>query len=98
MQKLVLISKGDEFNIYLDDVGIEVEVVPVPKTDRHENLNLKNTSLFLVDDRHVKLFVQKAAQKNPGSEIKVFSLEKVGQCPAGDFVMKDVTKDGILPL
>lgn len=97
-KSLVLIDRGDAVNIYLNAVGIEVETITPEKPNRNDEYTLRNCSLFNVAEKHVKLFVERAAQANPGCEIQVFSLERVGQCPAGDFVMKDVTKDGILPL
>lgn len=97
-KKLVRIDRGDALNIYLNAVGIEVEAITPNKPDRNDEYSLSNCSLFFVPDKHVKTLVERAAKANPGCEIQVFSMEKVGQCPAGDFVMKDVTKDGILPL
>jgi hypothetical protein len=58
-------------------------------------------SLFSInDDRHgdVARIMKHLAEQNPGCEFQMFQLERVAQCPAAPMVMKQVTKDGILPV
>jgi hypothetical protein len=44
------------------------------------------------------LLLRVLAEHNPGCEIRVYTLEQVGQCPAAPMVVKKVTADGILPV
>lgn len=100
MDKLITVERNDgsETPLYWDDINVEATAYHPPSPPQNQNrLTMTNVSLWLVKPKDVDRFVKYAAEKNPGCEIQVWHLEKVGQCPAGDFVQKDVTKDGILP-
>lgn len=48
---------------------------------------------------HAMAVLKEIATRNPGCEVEMYRMEKVGQCPAGDFTGKRVDADGsILPL
>lgn len=61
--------------------------------DRYED----GCDFFLVESNESDKFVELMAQKFPGCDIEMYAMAKVGHCPAGEFAMKRVTEDGILP-
>lgn len=99
MRKLVVIERhGDgELTLYFEDVNAEVTGFNPDRVPDNVHKTARNIMFFSVPDKKVAAFVEYAAKQNPGCEVQVYTLEKVGQCPAGDYVMKDVTKDGVLP-
>jgi hypothetical protein len=59
---------------------------------------LKEGNFFYVEEVDVDIVVEHLATHNPGSQVRVFSLESEAQCPAGPIVRKKVNKDGsVLP-
>lgn len=65
----------------------------VPPGAQYERLG----EFFLIDDRDVDVALEMFARANPGCDVEIYTMEKSGQCPAGDFVARTVTKDGKLP-
>ena len=99
MKKLVMIDRHGEaeFSVYFEECNTEVIALNPYHTAEGVQKNTRNISFFLVHDKKVDAFVEYASKQNPGCEIQVYTMSKVGQCPAGDYVVKDVTKDGVLP-
>lgn len=64
--------------------------------DRGDNI-VKQGSFFLIGKEDVETALQAFAQNNPGCEVRVYDCLRIGQCPAGQFVSKEVSKDGVLP-
>lgn len=52
---------------------------------------------FLCNEEDLDPTVRALAEANPGREVQVYNLMQSAQCPAGEMVMKKVTKDGVLP-
>lgn len=57
----------------------------------------KEGEIFLVEPDDVEIAMRCFAEANPGCEVQVYNLEASAQCPAAPMVVKNVTKDGILP-
>ena len=58
---------------------------------------LESGSLFLVDEAFAEALMRELAEKNPGKEVSIHKLVSAGVCPAGDYVKKTVSEDGVLP-
>jgi hypothetical protein len=80
-----------------DEVGVEYVAVEGIKLNDDIQYH-KQGEFFEVNERHVDTFIAYAARENPGCAVEVYELKKVGQCPPGEYVLKEVTKDGILPV
>ena len=54
----------------------------------------------IADARHGDLdrVVKALAEANPGRKVQVFNMERAATCPAAPMVIKQVTKNGVLPL
>ncbi len=65
--------------------------------DVDEPFNMADVHFFEVDPRFVDRVVQHIAATCPGVDIEVYRLDWIGFCPAGNFVKKTVTEDGVLP-
>jgi hypothetical protein len=97
-QKLVRIDRGrQEIAFYYEEVGFDVEAIGPSKIEHGGVPYHKQASFFSVDERHIDAFIRQLAKDNPGCPVEVYSLGAVGQCPAGDFVLKEVTKNGVFP-
>jgi hypothetical protein len=57
----------------------------------------KEVEFAMVDARDADVAIEALATANPGCEIRVYSLEQVGQCPAAPLVLKKVDESGVLP-
>lgn len=88
-------------------IGVDTRHTVTLHTPREVNLDReileagKDGSIFSIpDDRHgdVDRIMKQLAEQNPGYEVQMFQLQKVAECPAAPMVMKQVTKDGILPI
>jgi len=95
-QKLIRIKRGVLPRPVHHQDGWEMDLIPGVKMNEDIPYT-KHQEFFLVDARGVNEVVEFLAKENPGCEIEVYNLEMVGQCPAGDYVMKQVTADGVLP-
>lgn len=62
-----------------------------------EQDSTRTAEFFEVDERDAKVAVAEFAKVNPGCEVQVYAMTMAGVCPPGDLVLKEVTKDGVLP-
>ncbi len=53
---------------------------------------------FEVNEADLPRIVAALARGNPGKDVHIYELTSVSVCPAGDLVVKKVTKDGVLPV
>lgn len=100
-KKLVRIDRrGNQPLLFVaDGVRHEPEAIPGRPIDHDNDVAYHHQAdLFFIDERSVDQFVAWLARENPGCEIQVWNMEQVGFCPAGDFILKKVTADGILPV
>jgi hypothetical protein len=59
---------------------------------------LREADFFLVEELDVKVMLEELAKANPGCNIEAFKMTQAGVCPPGAFTLKEVSKDGILPV
>jgi hypothetical protein len=99
MTKLLRVKRAFNQPRYTNIGRYEPMFIPgIPYRGGDEGMDIATTQeFFLVDDRWVDDLMKVLAQLNPGCEVEVYKMEKVGQCPAGDYVAKEVSKDGLLP-
>jgi hypothetical protein len=97
MKKMVFVRRQSEERVqaYFREIDAEVDVL---LQEKYDGQSAVQGTVFFPEEYQVDTLVRMLASKNPGAEIMVFRLEKVGQCPAGDFVEKNVTEDGTLPV
>ena len=94
--KLVRVVRSDHGDLY-HSRRFHASIQFHESMDANKNY-LKCGLLFEVDDQHTDALLAELAEGNPGCEIRVYNLEKTGVCPAAALVMKQVSKDGILPV
>jgi hypothetical protein len=93
---------GIAFNIFdqhMDPIRLHRSPMAIssrPLEEGRSNFS-KEAEFVLVDDRDVDAALAALAEQNPGYEVRVYGLEKVGQCPAAPMVVKEVTAHGVLP-
>jgi hypothetical protein len=93
---LVEVSRLETIPIYAEALERDVDVFYTEKY-AGEGPVLKKGVFFHVNDRDVDKLMEALAKENPGCDINVYRLEKVGHCPAAEYVTKQVTKNGTLP-
>ena len=97
MKKLIYVRRQSEERIqaYFREIDAEVDGL---LHEKYGGEKATNGTMFFPEEHQVDALMRLLARDNLGAEVMVFRLEKVGQCPAGDFVEKDVTEDGTLPV
>jgi hypothetical protein len=93
MLKLVRVARTKEVPFYFQKLDRDIDVIPCKSTELYE----RDAEFFLIDDEDLEVFVQIMAEKFPGTDIEVWERKAVGHCPPGEFALKKVTEDGILP-
>lgn len=68
----------------------------VDDAERWQQYAAEIVEVLFVED--VTLYVNDLAKKHPGCEIEVYNLERISQCPVGEVVTKQISKNGVLPL
>ena len=95
---LVEVDRGNATPVYVENLDRDVIVIAQDRYDMPDGHDvLRKGTFFHTDDRNVDSLMQALARANPGCDINVYRLEKVGHCPAGEYVAKQVTKAGTLP-
>lgn len=95
--KLVRVNRFNQGTMFFMD-GLRREPRYLRAPDWQEGDSVERTqSFFLVDEVEVERFVELMASLNPGCDVEVYSMERVGHCPAGDYTIKVVSDDGVLP-
>lgn len=102
MKKLLQVVRGRPdrgLEIFLPDAGVRhhPQVVLCRALDEGSSNFVKEGEFFFIEDSDVDEAMRGFAQQNPGCEVRVYSLEQSGQCPAGPMVVKKITSDGVLP-
>jgi hypothetical protein len=99
MKKLIRVKRAMTREMYAVVGGrYEIKAIPGVAIRDDDAVDLSAAcEFFVVEERGHEQVMQELAKLNPGCEVELFVLQKVGQCPAGDFVAKEVTKDGLLP-
>ena len=100
--KLVVIMRNKPFGIASGDFRREVRgmipaQIPGLLEDMPHHYRTRG-DVFLVDDRDVQNALEIFSSENPGREVQVYNLEQIAVCPAAPMIVKQVSKDGVLPL
>lgn len=96
--KLIRVKRGRGVQMFVEGMRRELYALPQAR-EFHQEYGDATTDcdFFLVDDREVDQAMKALGTRNLGMDIEVYNLEKVGHCPAADFVIKVVNEDGVLP-
>lgn len=70
--------------------------IPTEKFNAETGTTIMHT-FFEVDNRDIDAALRDLTQNHPGCEVEVLEVIKSAVRPAGDIVIKNVTKDGVLP-
>ena len=69
-----------------------------PRVDNHEDAEpIKQAEFFEVHERDLATAMRQFADQNPGCEVIAYAMTHSAITPPGEFVLKQVTKDGVLP-
>jgi hypothetical protein len=96
MTKLVRVARTKGSPLWVND-HMRHDAKYMPTAEVTDNNPVRQAEFWLIEDRDVDVFIKYMAEANPGVDVEVYGMEKVGHCPAAEFVIKAVTEDGILP-
>lgn len=82
--------------IVFDGARSHSYAIPTEKFNEEIGITIRHT-LFEVDKRDIDAALRDLTQNHPGCEVEVLEVIKSAVRPAGDIVIKNVTKDGVLP-
>ncbi len=95
----LIVATVIESGLYYDWRGVTngVRAVVPHAVKVHEDNVEADCEMWACYEKDVDAVIAKVATEFPGVEIKAFKLFKMGQRPAGPCVIREVTKDGVLP-
>lgn len=93
---VLIVERDQAFPTYIPEMEAECKVMPLEKYDG-EGSALRKGTVFYVEDHLLDRMLEVLAKANPGCNVAVLKLERVGHCPAGDLAIKQVSKAGMLP-
>jgi hypothetical protein len=100
-RKLIRVARTPDQEVFFHDIDFPrgtraVGLNPQHVLNPHELFHMQG-EFFEIEEAGVETLLKYLATLHPGREVQVFELVQVAQCPAADMVIKQVSKDGILP-
>lgn len=96
---LVRVKKGRAMEFYAgDNFRHHAQVILTPRVETDsEVVFAKQGEFFEVEERDIEAALSYFTAEHPGADVTVYAATHQGVRPAGELVMKKITKDGILP-
>ncbi len=82
--------------IVFDGARSRSYAIPTEKFNEETGDTIRHT-FFEIDKRDIDAALMDLTKNHPGCEVEVLEVIKSAVRPAGDIVIKNVTKDGVLP-
>lgn len=99
MAKVLLrVKRSNSWEFFVDGTRNHPRVVLTRAVERDDNEDYRRVGEFFeVEERDVEVVMRILAEMNPGCEVQAHTLSSTGTCPAAEYVLKKVSKDGVLP-
>ena len=93
---LVYVSNNrDKVELYVENLRRGAHGISTEHTDNESGT--KDFKFFEIDERDVDIAISTFTNQNAGQEVIIYRPFKSGIRPAGELVVKEISKDGVLP-